>query len=176
MSQDVWSDISRTLDDDERMIWPDMYEENRLLYDKICDAVYLIRVTKNLNSTIDWVREHNINKVLSDRDNKVEVLARLLIVRLRLPWNRLEREWTISKEELYSHREDFDVIDVMLKVRKKEYPEKVLLVDPIDFEMNRDKYVILEARYLVSWRGDRRKQVEKYLGIDPETFSLKPQM
>jgi hypothetical protein len=170
MKGTVWSKIAATLEDDERMIWPDMYFENRKMYDMICGTVYLVR---DKHGEIDWIQEGHVDEYLREHDR---ILAEMLIVRLRLPWNKLHYEWLIDQEELFSHHEDFEVIEVFLRVREKETGYQYVMVDPLEYEMYPDKYDVLETRYLVAWRYDEGLKKCSYgRGIDPDSVTTKPQ-
>lgn len=168
MNKDVWSTLTAGLDEDERLIWPQMYLRNRRLYDDIRGVAYLIKDIGHPEGSLDWVWADRLDKFL-ERDD-VMILSKLLVVRLRLPWNEVKYEWMISQEELNQYRKYFKVVDVFLRIREKSRPDTVVLADPLEFEMNRDKYEVIEIRYLVAPKRPPETE-ERFLGIDPDSFS-----
>lgn len=167
MKMDVWSRMLVDLDDDERLIWPRMYFQNRQLYAEVCDVVYIVRSRKYPENGIT-LAEGGAPKRYHKSDD-LEMVAKMFVVRLRLPWGDLNHEWMIDQEELHAHREDFNIIEVFLRVRKKHDHTKVILVEPLEFESNRDKYEVLEVRYLVAWKTSLEKTAHQ-LDIDPNTI------
>lgn len=177
MRQDVWSRMTVGLDDDERLIWPRMYFQNRQIYDAIRGIAYLVKSITHPENGISWIWETAPKRF--DTSPDLEMVAKLFVVRLRLPWNDLEHEWLISKEELHAHPDDFQVIDVFLRVQAKDSDTEIALIDPLEFETNRDKYNVLEARYLVAWKSTLEDDKKPYwdsesraraLDIDPDSF------
>jgi hypothetical protein len=168
MKKNVWSALTVGLDDDERLIWPQMYLQNRGMYDYIRGVAYLIKDIGHPEASLDWVWADQLHKILKRDD--MRVLSKMLIVRLRLPWNKLKYEWMISQEELNQYRKYFTVVDVFLRIREKSRPNKVVLADPLEFEMNRDKYEVIEIRYLVAPKYPPETE-ERFLGINPNAFS-----
>ena len=160
-----WEKLVVGLDDDERIIFPEMYEKSRRLYDKLIGVAYLVRSKENPEAGLDWVWQNSLSRI----KNEVDVLAKQYVVRIRLPWNEVRTEWLCSQEELDEHREDYEVIDVYLKVRLKDDPNSLPIMDPLEFESNRDKYDVVEARYLVAWKLNPEEQA-RFLGIDMDTF------
>lgn len=166
--KNIWDDLHSYLDDDERLVFPEMYLENRHLYDKIRGVVYLIRDRKYPSSGLEWVSELGLGKVMKNHD--VDLLTKQLVVRLRLPWNRVRGEWLISQEELDTDREYYEVLDTFLRVRHKDSPKEIPLLDVLEFEANRDDYEILEVQYLVGLRLTKETEA-RLLGIDPDSIS-----
>lgn len=145
----LFDQISIGLDADERVIFADMYEDSKRLYDKIIDEAWLAR-SRN-GGPIDWVSKNKLDGVV-DRVGPVDILGEAYIVRVRLPWNQVRYEWTCSAEQLADRREDYEVIEVIAHVHETGHPENVYLIDPTELEANRDKYTIVELRYLVRWK------------------------
>lgn len=162
--ESLYSRICVGLDDDHRIVFPEMYIEHPDLYDQIVGIAYLVRGV-NPEDRLDWIWEGAVEKLRS-RYPDVQILAKQLIVRLRLPWNKVDTEWTCSREELDGVREDVDILDVFVFVEDKQDPGKRKLVEPIEFEENRDRYNVLEIRYSVRWKMSK-EQEEKLLEIDP---------
>lgn len=179
MRKDGWSEMMASLDDDERLVWPRMYFQNRHLYDAIRGVAYIVKDLNHSDAGLDWVWANHLDKLLRQKD--VLVLAKQFVVRLRLPWNELKYEWLISQKELHGHREDYQVIDVFLRVRVKDNHTEVVLIDPLEFEINRDKYDVLEVRYLVAWKFGMNPDEKPYwnsechtralLDINPDSFT-----
>ena len=153
------------LDSDERLIFPHLYLDNKRMYDQISGVAYLIK-EDHPDAELDWVWESGLER-LRNNGCGINVLAKVLIVRIRLPWNSVRYEWLCSQQELDDSREDFCVIDIFIKARDKENPSKVILADPLEFEKNRDRFEVVEVRYLVAWK-DTRRYSRQLLTIDPE--------
>ncbi len=167
MPSNVWNYLHCHLDEDERLVFPEMYIENRHIYDSIRDVVYLVRDRDNPDGGFCWVKELALGRVLKDLD--VELLGKQLIVRLRLPWGEpVPGEWLISQEELDENREYYDVLDIFLKVKHKDLDGVMPMFDMIEFEQNRDNYEVIEARYLVAVKLSKDTKAE-LLGIDPDS-------
>ncbi len=164
----MWEELNWYLDSDERLVSPEMYLENRQLYDNIRNVVYIVRDRQHPDPGLEWVKESHLGKLMKDQD--VDLLTKVLIVRLRLPWKRLPSEWLISQEELNAGREYYDILGTFLKVRRKDNPKEVPLFDVLEFETNRDKYEVMEVQYLVTLKLTAEAQA-RLLGIDPNTFS-----
>lgn len=147
----VWNTITEGLGSDERVVFPWMYEAYPDLYDDIRTRGYLIRERRE-GAEVSWCASHTLERVLS---SKVwEVLDEVYIVRLRLPWRQTQFEWTMSLDELNEFREDYHVIDTYIRVMDKETGKiRLVLDDRADFEENRDRYDILEIRFLVRWKS-----------------------
>jgi hypothetical protein len=156
------------LDDDERIIFPHMYKDNRDLYDKICGVGYLIRGTEP-NSRVDWVWDTQLDSVSRRAD--IVILQKILIVRLRLPWIDVDYEFLVTQGELDENREDYQVLAVYLQLRDLQTGEFLDRADPREFEENRDKYEVLDARYLVCWRMSEESE-RRLLDIDPDHVHL----
>ena len=166
--KNMWNDLHSYLDDDERLVWPDMYLKNRHLYDDVRGVVYLIRDRKFPDSGLEWVSEWGLGRALKNDD--IDLLAKQLVVRLRLPWNKVQQEWLISQEELNEDREYYEVLDTFLRVRHKDSTKEIPLFDTLDFETHRDDYEVMEVRYLVGRRYNKATQA-RLLGIDPDSIT-----
>ena len=159
MTETLWAKLTLGINEDERIVYPEMYIANPRLYDKIVGIAYIVKERDNPNAELDWVWEHALERVFKNKD--VEILAKQLIVRIRLPWNEVNFEWTVGKAELDENRDDYTVIDVFLKIREKGCPDSVQIVtDPLEFESNRHKYDVVETRYLVCWKPSPKAEQE----------------
>ena len=168
MGYDVWNDLTENLDEDERLVFPEMYISNRQLYDSIRDVVYVVRDRDDPEGGYCWVKESSLGRILKNLD--VDLLGKMLIVRLRLPWvDLIPTDWLISQEELDEHREYYDVLDVFLRVKHKEVDSIMTVFDKIEFEQNRNNYEVIEAQYLVSLKLSKETKAQ-LLGIDPNTI------
>jgi hypothetical protein len=164
MEDSVWSEMTVSLDEDERLVWPHMYFQNRQMYDAIRGVAYIVKDKSHPEAGLEWVWANHLDKLL--HQDSIRILAKQVVVRLRLPWNEVKYEWLVSQEELQAHREDFQVIDVFLRVRVINSDKEMVLIDHLEFEMNRDKYEVLEARYLVAWKHSLETE-KRELDIDP---------
>ena len=148
MSKHLWDKLVVGLDEDERIVFPQMYLDHKNLYDKICGIGYLIGTPNGL----DWVWQNGLDRVQENSD--CEVLRKVFIVRLRLPWNQTRDEWLIDQDELNAHREEYEVLEVYIRAAPKNDSTIVKMLDPLEFEMDRDAYTILEAKYFVCWKQE----------------------
>lgn len=164
----MWEELNWYLDGDQRLVSPEMYLNNRHLYDDILNIVYIVRTRNSPDSDLDWVKESQLGYLMKNQD--VDLLSKQLIVSLRLPWKRMPSEWLVSQEELDENREYLDVLDTFLRVRRKDNPKEVPLFDLLEFEENRDKYEVVEVRYLVGTKLTKRDKA-CLLGIDPDSIS-----
>jgi len=153
------------LDDDERVVFPRMYVDNARLYDKITGRAFLVK-SEDHDSGLDWVWESSLPRIKNKED--VLVLAEVYIVRIKLPWFS-EGEWLCSKEEYEEERERLELVDVFLRVRRKDDPIIIPMIDPLEFETNRDKYDVLEIRYLVRQKSPIEPQ-DRFLDISGDRF------
>ncbi|MCK4787429.1 MAG: hypothetical protein KAV87_26965 [Desulfobacteraceae bacterium] len=167
MKENVWSEMVVSLDEDERLVWPHMYFQNRQMYDSVSGVAYIVKDRNHPEAGLDWIWANHVEKLLEQ--GNIQILAKQFVVRLRLPWNELRYEWLISQEELCAHRKDFEIIDVFLRVRIRENDMETVLIDPLEFETNRDTYEILEIRYLVAWKFTPK--TEQMLSIDPNSVT-----
>lgn len=168
MTKSLWDTLTAELDEDERIVYPEMYIKNPKLYDKINGIAYLVKERNNPKAQLTWVWENTLERISKSED--VEVIAKQLVVRIRLPWNEVNFEWTVSQAELDENRDEYTVIDVFLKVRDKEHPNDVrVVVNTLDFESNRDKYEVVEIRYLVCWKPSPGTE-QRLLGINPKSI------
>ena len=148
-----WEKLAVTLDDDLRLIYPEMYLENARLFDKIVGVGYLIKDLNHSEGGLDWIPESRLNKVLLENPS-IAVLSKLVIVRLRLPWNDVNTEWLVGEYELNEHREEYEVLEVFLRIRKAG-DEKIFWLMPEKrqyFEEHREEFEVVEKRYSVRWR------------------------
>lgn len=163
----MWHRLQESLDDDERIVFPWMYAENRDLYDKILGVAYLVRENKP-GAEMDWVWESSLSRVAERMD--ITILAKQLVVRLRLPWHDVNYEWLVTKGELEEHRKDLQVMDVFLKAHDKR-TNLVGLINPLEYEEDPERFTVVEARYLVTWKVAPESE-EKLLSIDPNLVEL----
>lgn len=166
--ESMWAELQGYLDDDERLVWPDMYLKNRRLYDSIRDVVYLVKERDHPGAHLQWVSELGLPRLLK-YGSDVDIMAKLLIVRLLLPWRDLKDEWLISQEELDNNREYYDIVDIFLRVRRKDNPKITPLFDVLEFEKHRDQFEVVEAKYLVALKM-RPEERARLLGIDPDSI------
>lgn len=162
----LYSQLTVGLDDDQRIVFPEMYIEHPELYDDIIGVAYLVK-GDHPDSRLDWVWERAIPDLLK-RSPKTKILAKQLIVRLRLPWNEVDTEWTCSRKELEDVREDVDILEVFIYAEDRLRPGRTRLIDPLDFQTNRDRYDVKDIRYCVAWKMSE-KSMKELLGI-PERY------
>lgn len=154
---ELWDKLVVGLDDDQRIVFPQIYLDNKNLYDQICGIAYLIGTPTGL----DWVWQNGLDRV---RESDADILEKMLIVRLRLPWNQTREEWLCDQEELNAHREEYEVLEMYIRATPKNDPSNIKTLDPLEFEMDRDIYTVLEAKYFVCWK-QKPEEVERLLDI-----------
>lgn len=168
----VWDRLQAGLDTDERIIFPWMYKENRDLYDKILGVAYLVR-ERHPDAQMDWVWESSLDKVIAryaEHGRQLDILAKQFVVRVRLPWNRVNYEFLVTQEELNENRADYRVLEVFLRARNK-FTGSVDLIKPFEYEQFRDEWEMVEARYLVEWYTSPESD-RKLCEIDPRYVHL----
>ena len=158
MSKHLWDKLVVGLDEDERIVFPQMYLDHKNLYDKICGIGYLIGTPNGL----DWVWQNGLDRVQENSD--CEVLRKVFIVRLRLPWNQTRDEWLIDQDELNAHREEYELLEVYIRAAPKNDPTDIKTLAPLEFEMDRDAYIVLEAKYYVCWKQEP-EDIKRLLNI-----------
>lgn len=148
-----WEKLSSTLDDDMQLIYPSMYLEHEHLYDSIIGIGYLFKDLKHPENGFDWALEYKMHDILKNNPG-IAIIAKLLLVRLRLPWNEVNTEWLVNEVELSEHADEYEVLDVFLWVRKigETEPQWVLGERKAYFETHRDEFEVLEKRYCVRWK------------------------
>lgn len=158
MSKHLWERLMVGLDEDQRLVFPKMYLDNKNIYDKICGIAYLIGTPEGL----DWVWENGLDRIREM--GNCEILEKVLVVRIRLPWNRVRDEWLCDQDELNAHREEYEVLEVFIRGAPKNDPTNITTIETLEFEMNRNLYTVLDVRYYVCWKQDP-KAIERLLDI-----------
>lgn len=162
----LWAEMSLSLDLDERLVWPDMYLANRHLYDEVRGVAYIIRNTNYPDSQWEWVYSHKLDKLLaSDEGCAIEVVARQLVCRIRLPWNEMRFERYISEEQYNDWRDELDVVDIQLLVWDKEKVRERYIFDMSEFHNNRDRFIVRQRKYLTVWKATPERLAA--MDVDP---------
>jgi len=148
------------LDPDERLIMPEDYIDNWTMYDQVCGSGWFIK-DENASDpeAIDFVWESDLRRMKrSGQDmDKITVIDKVMVVRIRVPWNRVNTEWTISAAQLKEERGDVEVLDVCVRARRKDQPnsEPVLMLSNTArraYEAAPEEYEVTEKNYLVTWK------------------------
>jgi hypothetical protein len=148
------------LDPDERLIMPEDYIDNWTMYDQVCGSGWFITDENADDPTaIDFVWEIDVRRMKRNGHDmdKITVIDKVMVVRVRLPWSRVNTEWTMSEAELKEEREDVEVLDVCVRARRKDQPnsEPVLMLSNTDrraYEAAPEEYEVTEKSYLVTWK------------------------
>ena len=161
MMRNIWAQVTAHLEDDERLVWPRMYFENRPLYDQVRSVVYIVRYVHPKSGEVyfDWVKSKHTQP-------KDDIIARVLLVRLALPWNTAHFMDTITQEELEEFRDSYDVLDVFVRVKDKTTGTPFMFVSLLKFQANRDLYEVVETRFLVSLKYSN-EAIKEYMGYLP---------
>lgn len=158
MSKHLWDELVVGLDDDQRIVFPQMYLDNKNLYDQICGIAYLIGTPTGL----DWVWQNGLDRVRES--GECEILEKMLIVRVRLPWNQTRDEWLCDQDELNAHREEYEILEVYIRATPNNDPTDIKTLAPLEFEMDQDAYTVLEAKYYVCWK-QKPEEIKRLLDI-----------
>lgn len=146
--------LSMCLDDDMRLIFPEMYVRNQKLYDKICDIGYLIQDVSNPNKELDWVSGYQLDRVLHNNPSII-VISKMLIVSLRLPWHEINTEWLCTEEQLkeQGNPNDYEILETYVRAKRKDENEIRWIFPPEKqyFDEHRDEYEVVEVKYCVRW-------------------------
>lgn len=145
----LWRAIECGLDDDQQLVLPRTYEEHRELYDRIDDVAYLVRGTSP-DARIDFVEAGLKLDRLREQHPEIEILEKVYVVRVRLPWNRVEHEWLEDGAVVNANRDDYEILEVYLLVQDIQTGEQEL-INPLKYQENYQNYEVLTSRYLVSW-------------------------
>lgn len=143
----MWMGLMVGLDDDQSIVTPEIYENKKYLYDKICGVGYLLKVEDGL----DWVWEQGLERAI---ESGAQLLEKVYVVRVRLPWNVTEGEWWIDQEELNENRDEYEILEIQIRGTPKNKPHEDKLLDKKEFEMNREAWIVKSVRYLVCWKYD----------------------
>ena len=161
----VWEKLHEGLDSDLVIVLPQMYLDNRHLYDMLWAQIFIIS-DNHPDGALDWCWEGAYSRI-RDRHKNVRIVAKALIVRLRLPWNRVQEQWLINAGQLSDSQDDYEVLDTYIKVvHKNSLNEEPFHIDKSRFEINRDLYEVVEILYLVTWVFNKKNKAS-FLGIDP---------
>ena len=148
------------LEPDERLMLPEDYVNNWTMYDQVCGSGYFITDDNAANpEQIDFAWEGDLRRMKRegvDMD-RITVIDKVMIVRLRLPWNIVDTEWLATEDQLIEHGEDWEILEIYIRARRKDRPNEKprLLLKPKDrraYEAAPDEYEVVEKNYLVAWK------------------------
>jgi hypothetical protein len=139
---------------------PEDYRDNWMLYDQVCGTGWLIKDENAADpDNVDFAWDSDLrrmNKNGHDMD-KITILDRVMVVRVRLPWNEVNTEWLISDAEMEEFEEDLEILEVYIRARRKNKPSSkaMLMISPKDrraYEAAPNEYEITEKKYLVTFK------------------------
>lgn len=89
--------------------------------------------------------------------DKITIVDKVLIVRLRMPWNKVDTEWLASEEDLENYGDEVEILEIYVRARRKDSPndKPELLLSPASrraFEAAPDGYEVIETSYLLAWK------------------------
>ena len=154
----IYNRAIKFLDTDERMMLPEDYIDNMYMYDKVSGIAYIVanRTDPNDPETgVDWVWDHNIDKLL-EKDSNVRVVEKVIIARLRTPWHKVATEWMATESDIGEYGEDWKILEVYVRVKPKGTQDdggRWLLSheDRQEYEENPGSWEVIEKSYLVAW-------------------------
>ena len=156
----VWDKMHEDLPEDYVLVTPQVYIDNRHIYDMVWAHVFIIQDADS-GGDLEWCWEGRYPQILKERPD-IKILSKGLVVRVRLPWNSIESEWLMSSEELSENSDLYIVLDTYVTAVYKGDPNtEARYVSKATLEMDRDSYEIVEIRYLVTWATS--KWSEDYL-------------
>ena len=148
------------LDPDERLIMPEDYRANWMMYDQVCGTGWLIKDENAADpEDIDFAWDSDLRRMDKNGHDmsKVTVLDKVMVVRVRLPWNLVDTEWLISDDEMAEFEEDLEILEVYIRARRKDRPgsKPTLMRSPKArraYEAAPGDYDVIETRYLVTFK------------------------
>lgn len=152
--------IRGLLEPDERLILPEDYVNHWTMYDQICGSAYFIKDDNAADpNAIDFVWENDLRRMKKSGKNmdKITVVNKVMIVRLRTPWSTVNTEWLITDAELEEYGEDLEILEVYIRARRKDRPNeepKLFLSHESRrvYEAAPEDYEVTEKKYLVAWK------------------------
>ena len=158
----VWERLTLSLNSDELMVPPETYMSNRKLFDRIQGVAYLYKDGRHEDAPLEWNYAAEVDALMG-KGIPIIVLKKVLIVRIRLPWNRTREEWWVSHEEWDADRNRLEIIDIWLRVRRIDEESRIYMCTAAEYEFERENLEVIESRYLVCWKWsseERRKLIE----------------
>lgn len=155
----VWEKLTLSLNEDELMVLPQVYMRHRLLFDRIQGVAYLFKDSRYTDPPLEWAYSQEVDTLLG-KGIPIVILKKILIVRIRLPWNRTREEWWVSHEEWDKNRDHLEIIDIWLKVRRIDEESRVYMCTAAEYEFDRDNLEVIESRYLVCWKMSPKEEHE----------------
>ena len=148
---DIYSRLRAGLDTDLHIVPPEVYENNKLIFDSIRGVGYLVR-RLSLPGELDWVWLNNIESV-GKRIPDLEVLNKVYIVRVRTPWSTTNTEWMATEAEVEEHAGDLEIIDRRRMVRPKGTSGNgnSMLISDRAYKKYADDLEVIDVAYLVMW-------------------------
>jgi DNA modification methylase len=148
------------LDPDERIIFPEDYVKHWTMFDQVCGSGWLIKDDNAADPEgIDFAWDSDLRRMEKegvDMD-KITLVDKVMIVRVRLPWNKVETEWLATEADLEENGEDWEILEIYIRARRKDRPneEAKLLLRPREkraYEAAPEKYEVTDKNYLVAWK------------------------
>jgi len=139
----AYEQIHRYLDDDEQIIFPEMYKQNPELYLKVRGVVYMIQNIKT--GTVDWVRADSRWVFNPEKDI---ILRRMLWVTVRT--SPEENGFLIAKEEYMKDPSIYVILDVVLTCVHKSLGIGRRL-DMASYQKLIHEYDLIDTSFFVTW-------------------------
>lgn len=164
----VWERLMLGLGPNELMVLPEIYMKNRKLFDRIQGVAYLYKDDRYDNPPLEWNYAAEVDNFM-EKGIPIIVLKKVLVVRIRLPWNRTREEWWVSHEEWDAKRNDWEIIDIWLRVRRIDEESRIFMCTAAEYEIDRDNLEVIESRYLVCWKWSSEEK-SKLIEIDKDRY------
>lgn len=139
---------------------PEDYRDNWMMYDQVRGTGWLITDDNAADpEDIDFAWDSDLRRMEKsgyDMDN-ITILDRVMVVRVRLPWNKVDTEWLISDAEMEEYEEDLEILEVYIRARRKDRPRSKpkLMLSPKArraYEAAPRDFEIVEKKYLVTFK------------------------
>lgn len=130
------------------------------MYDQVQGWGWFIRDIDAVDpDRIDFAWERDLKRMEKNGKDmtRIAIVDRVMIVRLRLPWSDVETEWLASEAEMEENGEDWEILEVYVRARRKDQPnsEPKLLLSPRDrraYEAAPEMYEVTEKKYLAAYK------------------------
>jgi hypothetical protein len=152
--------IRGLLEPEERLIMPEDFVENWEMYDQVCGWGWLIK-DRNAEDpeAIDFAWDSDLRRMeKSGKDiSKITVIDKVMIVRVRTPWNSVNTEWLATEVDMEENGEDLEILEIYIRARKKNEPNSrpKMLVSHKNrraYEAAPEEYEVTEKKYLVAYK------------------------
>lgn len=134
----------------ERLVFPDMMEEYKWMYDRVLGVVYFIMFEGHM----EWILGEDFEEFLTGDNENTAVLGWAYLCTIRnIKQDYNESAW-ITQDEYMSMLHIYHVLDVVVRIVEKEFPNRIINVTAREWNdmKDRDSYDILVTMYKVTYK------------------------